>query len=193
MRSRLALAFATLLVATPATAAPAAPSGSYTFGTGTEVRYLVVHRMHQVHAKSGTLEGSVKLEAGKLALPLQLTLPLITFKSGNRNRDDNALAALDAGRFPKAILSVAHFTQGASGFAGDRWTSAGTAEGSLSVRGVAKPVKLPIQASLVGDTLTVDAAFTVKLSDHAIPAPALLFVPVKDDVAVEVHGVAKKN
>jgi polyisoprenoid-binding protein YceI len=192
MRFHLALGIATLLAATPAAAAPTAPSASYAFGAGTEVRYLVVHRMHQVHGQTGTLEGNVKLDAGKLALPLKITLPLLTFKSGNRNRDDNALAALDAGRFPKAILNVEHFTQTSGGVAGDRWTSNGTAEGTLSVRGIAKPVKLPIQASVANDTLTIDTSFIVKLSDHAIPAPALLFVPVKDEVQVEVHGVAKK-
>lgn len=182
-----------LCLGAPVLAAPVpTPAGTFAFGTGSLVKYTVTHKMHTVHGQASRLEGQVKLGAGGLVTPLRVTLALTDFRSGNRNRDANALAALDALRHPDAVLAITGYTPTSQATTGQVWNSTGTASGTLTLRGLTKPVRVPVSAAVTGDTLTLDAAFTVKLADHAIPAPALLFVPVEDAVPVQVHGVAQR-
>ena len=178
----------TLMAAAAATTA--APPVTYAFTKATDVTYHMVHPLHQVKATTHTLRGKVTVADGKLVTPLTLTLPLVSFDSGNANRDANALLALEANRFPSAKLTIDRFTERSRTVAGAATELAGDAVGTVTVHGVPKPVTIPLKARVAPDALIVDAEFVVSLSAHGIPRPSLLFKPVEDAVRVVVHGVA---
>lgn len=190
LRRAALAAFAVALTATPARAG--FPDTAYTLGAGTRVEYRLVHPLHKVVATSGKLEGRVAIQGDKLVVPLKIKLPLLTFDSGNRNRDGNALLHLEANRFPKAVLEVTRFdeqsrTPGADGGV----TVAGRAVGQIKVHGIAREVTIPLRAQASATGLTVEAEFDVSLTSHGIERPALLTVPVEDTVHVTVRAVGQ--
>lgn len=179
---------ALVLAAAPA-AAPEATT-TYAFGKQSVVTYEMVHQLHAFTGRTASLRGKVALAGGKLVTPLKLTIPVVSFDSGNRNRDANALLALDAGRFPSVALTITQFTEKGRSGSATAFEVAGDAAGSLALHGVTRSVTIPIKARVAPDALVVDAAFEVKLTDHGIARPSLLFKPVEDEVKVTVHGVA---
>lgn len=189
------LAALAALTAPAALAAPPAPAAAatttYTFGAGSVVTYDLVHRMHAVKGTSSALEGKATLAGGKLVTPLTFKVPLRTFVSGNANRDANAYQALSVLRHPAATLEVQRFAEAGRAAEGAATRIKGTAHGTLTVRGVARPAAIPLEALVAPDSLTVDAKLSVSLTAHGIPRPSLMFIPVEDHVDVTVHGVAR--
>lgn len=62
--------------------------------------------------------------------------------------------------------------------------------GELLLHGVARERALPVEVTLDEAMLTAVGTFPVRLSDHAIAAPAFLFVRMRDQVMVSVRLVA---
>lgn len=188
---RRPLVAALLLGASLGAALPAqAATVAYEVGPASEISYMVVHPMHQVHASSHALTGRLGVADGKLVLPATLRLPLLSFDSGNGSRDSNAATTLNVGRFPLTTLEVESFAESARLKEGTLTRIAGTATGKLTLHGVTRPVSIPLTATLSAATLAVDATFSVSLTDYQIPRPSLLFRPIDDDVKLTVHLVA---
>lgn len=62
--------------------------------------------------------------------------------------------------------------------------------GELTLHGVSRERALPVEVTLEDGPLTAVGSFPVRLSDHAIAAPAFLFVRMRDEVVVSVRLVA---
>lgn len=176
----------------PAWAAPApAPAATtYGFTPDTEVDYFVEHPMHHVKGVTHSLAGDVTISNDKLVTPLTIKLPLLTFNSGNGNRDNNAALILDVARFPAASVDVQKFVETGRTKENGVTKLTGTAHGNLSLHGITRPVEVPLTVVLGTNQLTVDGTLTVKLSEYKIERPSLLFTPINDDVKVAIHGVA---
>jgi polyisoprenoid-binding protein YceI len=186
MKTPLITLAALLALAAPAAAAPTA----YEFGTGSEVDYFVVHPMHHVKGVTHTVRGKVLVENDHLVTPLALEIPLVSFKSGNANRDANAYNTLGVSAFPSVKLNVTKFTETGRTVRGKAIHLTGKATGALTLHGITRTVEVPIDATIDGKSLTVDAAFSVLLTTYGIERPALLFKPVEDEVKVTVHAEA---
>ena len=174
-----------------AQAASPGPTGQFRFNEHSEVSYHLVHVLHKVRGSTRKLQGVATLNAGRLVTPLTLEVPLISFRSGNANRDNNAAATLDVGRFPKAKLTVTQFDENHRQTRVDGSINVkGIARGTWNLRGTSQASVLPIEANWTPQGLTVDTTFNLSLTAFGIPRPSLLFKPVEDDVAVTVHAVA---
>ncbi len=190
-KSLLAAVAAALFAAPAGHAAPAQLPDTFDFGSASAVSYHLVHALHQVTGVSHALRGRVTLAGDRLATPMTLRLPLVSFESGNANRDANAAATLDVGRFPAAVLEVRRFTETSrTALPGGAFAIVGEAVGQLGLHGVIRPVSVPLRARVAPEGVTVDATFEVSLTAYQIPRPSLLFKPVDDVVKVSVHGVA---
>ncbi|MEB3197411.1 MAG: YceI family protein [Candidatus Sericytochromatia bacterium] len=163
---------------------------SYAFGADSTIDYHLVHPLHRVKGVSHGLKGRIVVLKDRLQTPMTLELPLISFRSGNANRDGNAAATLEVQKFPLATLLVQRFEEKERASVGDALRVAGVAHGQLSLHGVSLPVAIPLTALARPGGVTVEAEFDVSLTAHAIPRPSLLFNPVEDNVKVVVHGVA---
>jgi polyisoprenoid-binding protein YceI len=185
---RLALAALALLTTNlPAWAAPR----TYRIQADSTISYSGKHPAHQWTGVSRSLRGTFAFDAEAPALvsPVTVSIPVRSFDSGNRNRDSNALAILDAGRHPQVSLRIDRLTaikREASGTSGSA-----VAEGLLTFHGVAKPISFPITAQLVQDRLQAQATFPVSVTAFGIERPKLLFVPIEDTVMVKVTFSAK--
>jgi polyisoprenoid-binding protein YceI len=176
-----------LAVSAPAWAAPR----SFTIQPDSVIRYSGHHPAHEWTGVSHFLRGTFRLDPDAPALdtPVTVAVPVRSFDSGNRNRDSNALATLDASRFPQVSLRIDRVT----GFRRDGNKGSATVEGTLTFHGVAKPVSFPINGQLDGNRLSATAAFPVSITAHGIQTPKLLFVPMNDVIDVTVQLNAKAD
>lgn len=61
--------------------------------------------------------------------------------------------------------------------------------GQFTLHGIPRERAIPVEVTLDGESLTAVAAFPVRLSEHAIPAPTFLFIRMRDLVKVTVRLV----
>jgi polyisoprenoid-binding protein YceI len=101
------------------------------------------------------------------------TVDVMTFNSGNSNRDSHAMEVIDAIDFPEAsFTSTSVSSRNDSVFV----------TGKLTFHGVTREVTLNSLVHWSDKTLVVQAAFTISLTSFQIERPSLLLVPVHDDL-----------
>lgn len=179
---------------TPGKVLPAEPL-RYTFGPESTVSYQVTHPIHGATGVSHRLTGMVALTPGpspELVLPLRLVVPLASFDSGNRNRDRNMLDVMRAARYPEAILVVEAVKWSEKRAEGNGTSAEGTATGTVTLKGVTRPVTLPLSGSIRDGRLEVRSRFSILLSEFGIERPSLLFRAIDDKVELEVAGLASR-
>jgi polyisoprenoid-binding protein YceI len=160
-----------------------APAGGRTYTVDpakSAVRYHVVHRFHAVDGKSSTIEGKGLVQEGGRILAM-VRVPVASFDSGERNRDEHMREALEAQRFPFVVFKgVARL--GEDVLPVSRTTTLETSmEGEVELHGVKKAVTVPITVELAPDgTGRVRGAFQVSLDAFGIERPSLFFVKIDD-------------
>lgn len=172
-----------------------ATPASYTFLTDSTVAYHVTHPMHRTNAESHQVLGAVRVEPGdtpKLVMPLYLSIPLTSFRSGNRNRDRNMLVTLNAAQYPNATILFDQVTWKSLQHQGTQYAAEGLAKGRLSLHGVTRPIEVPLKGRLSNEGLSVESHFSFRCTDFGIERPSLLFQPIDDRVAIDVTGVARR-
>ncbi|HET9870357.1 MAG TPA: YceI family protein [bacterium] len=151
--------------------------------------YLVGNStLHQYQMRAGTLLGSARVAAGDLAAglkagsagPMALVVPLKDFKSRESGLDDNADKALKADQNPQIRFDL-------KGEKFDGQTL--TAQGTLSVAGVAAPVTLSAAAVLKDGTLRLKGVQKLKMTDFKVTPPSisLLVTAITCTDQVEIH------
>ncbi|MDV6373997.1 YceI family protein [Deinococcus arenicola] len=155
------LVVALLTLASAAGAPYAAGGGSATFQ----------YRVTFVNVK-GTMTGvssSVELNADDLAATTgTVSVPLVDLKAGNSLRDSHAKGALDTGEFPNATFTLEKLT---GGTLMEGQTLATTGSGTLTVKGVGKPITAPIKATLSGGKVNVSTQFKFNPLDYGVRYP----------------------
>ena len=69
-----------------------------------------------------------------------------------------------------------------------------TAIGEFTLHGVTKPVEVPIQARLVGDTIVLVGSFDITFSDYGVSVPkAPIVLSVSDSGTVEMQILLTKQ
>jgi hypothetical protein len=71
--------------------------------------------------------------------------------------------------------------------------SKATAEGSMTIHGVTKQVKIPGLITTKGETLILEAVFPVILNDYQVEIPKLMFQNIAEEVEVTVRFEFKKT
>jgi len=126
------------------------------------------------------------------ATTASFTIKVDHFDSENTRRDSHMLEVMEAFVYPTIDWSVTKVS-GATG----AWTAGShtfTAEGPLTVHGVTKPLKVPVNVTVGDDgALTFAAGFSIALEDHGIERPTLVFVPIENDVPIKVTVSSKAN
>lgn len=153
------------------------------------VTYTVDHSMHRVIGTSRSLRGEFAWDPAVTA-PAAIRGTYIqadwaSFDSGNASRDSNLLQIVDAVHYPTLTFLLESLNRGPDGMA--------QVDGWLYVKG--KRVRLSAPASVQvreGGHLVGATRMTAKLTDFAIEPPSLLFVPVQDTFAIDVHLVATR-
>ena len=149
------------------------------------VRFLSDAPREDFQGTTDRIDGFLFLAGGGLAGPLGDGQggPLARLDTGiglrNRHMRDNYL---DTNQFPFAVFSggISSLTRADSG------EFHVTTRGILGIHGVDREREVECQAETLGQGLRVRCAFQVRLSDHDIPIPKLMFMTINEVMEVEL-------
>ena len=151
------------------------------------IRYTVVHKLHRVEGISHETEAKaiVRDDGSVLAM---VRVPVASFRSGDGNRDEHMLEALDAGKWPFVVF------KGVAGLGAAREVPPGPVaiDGEIALHGVTTPMKVPVTLTTEPDgSLRARGSLDVSLDAHGIQRPSLLFVKVDDECHIEFDLVMR--
>jgi polyisoprenoid-binding protein YceI len=161
-----------------------AAAGDATLHTLTDessITYTVVHPLHTIEATSR--EAVYHLDAdtsNKEIRSVSAGVDVMTFDSGNSNRDSHAMEVVDALTYPEASFSSDSVTE-----QGDSLT----VSGKLTFHGVTKEIVMIGTALWSAGRLDVNGSFTVTMTEFNIERPSVLMVPVHDEIDFTVKAV----
>lgn len=114
---------------------------------------------------------------------LELTVPVLSLKSGKKRLDKNMYKSLKAKTSPQIAFSLLSYEVQTSSLA-DRAEI--RASGRLSIAGVVRVLKIEGQAHFTGDTVRFTGRKALKMSDFGIKPPVMFFGALKTDDQVVV-------
>lgn len=183
-------------------AAAASPGAAETFqiepGEPNLVRFESKAPLETFDGKTRQVRGHVRFDASDLSqwIEVQVEVDLASFDTGieirNRHMRENHL---ETDKYPKAV-----FKGGKVHGASQKHIRVGETvrfeiEGVLSLHGVDKPLRAPIEMTLESvdgsKQIRVAASFQVKLSDHEIKRPRFLIMKLDEVQRLKVALVAK--
>jgi polyisoprenoid-binding protein YceI len=139
------------------------------------------------HAFAGLrIEGkSSRVSVDQDAATLTFRVPIAPIETGIELRDRHMRDALEAERFPNAVLRIAR-----SGltYPGPHRLAEGTASGELTLHGLTRPVSVKYRAEMgTGGSTKVRGTLQIDMRDFEIRYPSYLGVTVAPEVEVEVE------
>jgi polyisoprenoid-binding protein YceI len=145
------------------------------------IRYTVVHKLHRVEGISHDMEGKVVVKEDGRVLTM-VRVAVASFRSGDGNRDEHMLEAVQAGTYPFAVF------KGIALLTATREVPAApeAMEGEVEFHGIAKPAKVPVTLVAEPDgSIRVRGSFDVSLDAHSVERPSLLFVKIEDNCHID--------
>ena len=146
------------------------------------IKYSVTHKLHRVDATSAQVEGKAVVRAGGEILA-EVRAPVMSFRSGDGNRDEHMDEVMNAGSHPLVIF------KGIARLGPDGQLPSGPLrmDGQVELHGVKRPYRVELTVTPQPDgSLRVKGAFDVSLDAHGIERPSLLFVKVDDACHLDV-------
>ncbi len=135
------------------------------------IKYSLSHPLHKVDAITKEFICDVEINDAKEIQSVKVSADVMTFDSGNSNRDSHAMEVIDAFTYPEvSFISDAVSTNG-----NDLNVS-----GKLSFHGVTKPVSFSAKAQSQNGKTTVEGKITVKLEDFKVERPKLALIPTDE-------------
>jgi polyisoprenoid-binding protein YceI len=163
----------------------------YESATGTFAGFRIEEELSSIGSttavgRTGDVSGTATI-AGDTLTAATFEVDTTTFTTNATQRDSRVQSALETGQFPTATFTltqpVALGTDAASGV-----DVSVTAVGNFTLHGVTKPVEVPIQARLVGDTIVLVGSFDITFSDYGVSVPkAPIVLSVADTGTVEMQ------
>ncbi len=175
-------ALLTLLLALPLTAS--AQTVYHIVPKESTVTYAMDHPAHKWDGVSHSATGTVEIGPDGAVTAIHVEIPVLTFDSGNRNRDSHMAEVVEFYLYPKVIFDATDVTpidSVADGEADAFWRI----RGNLTFHGVTKPIETVAKVMRDGDRLRAEGAFDVKITDFDMERPSLLMVKVKDWIGLK--------
>jgi len=139
--------------------------------------------LHSFSGKTSKIRGAIRLadqeRLGDAEACIRIDAASLETGIGTRDaimRDEH----LDTHAFPTIAFDLTQVEQARRAAGGWEFT----ARGLLTLHGIAREMLLPIRASRDGQAIRLTGTVPVKMSDHGIPVPKLLFFGVEDRVLV---------
>jgi polyisoprenoid-binding protein YceI len=161
--------------------------GSLDDGTGTFVGYRVQEQLARIDAteavgRTASVTGSITVD-GTTITAATFTADLTALHSDESNRDRQlSNQALQTSQFPTATFDLTDPIDLGSA-PGEGEIIEVTATGDLTLHGVTRSVRVPLQARLQGGVITVAGSLPITFADWSIDLPQAMVV-----LSVEDHG-----
>ncbi len=169
----------------------------YESATGTFAGFRIQEELSSIGSttavgRTGDVSGTATISGDSLTAAT-FEVDTTTFKTNATQRDSRVQSALETGQFPTATFTLTQpVALGADAASGA--DVAVTAVGTFTLHGVTKPVEVPIQARLVGDTIVLVGSFDITFSDYGVSVPkAPIVLSVADTGTVEMQLLLTKQ
>jgi hypothetical protein len=142
------------------------------------ITYFVSHPLHHVEGISHGAKGKGECRDGLCGV--LVAVPVITFDSGDSNRDLHMLQVTRAGKFP--------FVSVRTSVPENRFGATLTADLEIQFAGqTTHYMQVPFQRADQGDQSRIEGTIPLKISDFKIDPPMLLALPIKDSVPITIN------
>lgn len=118
------------------------------------------------------------MEESVTSLRGEVFFHVLDFVSDKQSRDENMHKAMEHKKYEKVVFTLHKLTQEEEKY---------DAIGVLALHGVQKQVTIPVTIEQKDEQLTLNATFSIKMSEYGITPPALLFLTVRDEVDIRVN------
>ena len=136
------------------------------------ITYKMVHPLHEIEATSKEADLEVEVDPSKKEIEgVSARVDVMTFDSGNSNRDSHAMEVIDAMTYPEVTFASSSIQP-----AGDSLK----VTGKLTFHGVTQDVVCMVLPQWKSDKLEVHGGFVLSLTAFKIERPSLLLIPVED-------------
>ncbi|HTY37245.1 MAG TPA: YceI family protein [Bacteroidota bacterium] len=136
------------------------------------ITYRINHTLHHIEATSKDGWFRVDIDPDKKEIKsVSAEVDVMTFDSGNSNRDSHAMEVIESIKYPDVTFVSSSVTQNADSI---------FVHGKLTFHGVTNDIVMSGVATWAEHKLSVDGAFELSLTAFKVERPALLMVPVDD-------------
>jgi len=111
-----------------------------------------------------------------------LSFPIIDFKSSERDRDEHMQEMFAMKTYPNITLQINKVRAKNKHY---------MIEGVLNMHGIEKPIDINSSIVQNGDSVAINANFSVNVSDYGMEPPSLLFFTVRDRVDINASITLK--
>ena len=125
----------------------------------------------------------------------EVTVQAASLKTGVDGRDDGLRERLDIGQHPELVFKIERFVPGGNGIDVAKQTASGELLGTMTIRGQARSVRMPLQIEVDPQKrVVVRGQLPLKLSDYGVPVPSQLgVINMQDEVVVWVALRARQQ
>ncbi|MFN3560432.1 MAG: YceI family protein [Chloroherpetonaceae bacterium] len=135
------------------------------------IKYSLSHPLHKIDATTKEFLCDIEINDAKEIQSVKVSADVMTFDSGNSNRDSHAMEVIDAFTYPEVSFISDSITTNANEL---------SVSGKLSFHGVTKPISFSAKAQSQNGKTTVEGNITVKLEDFKVERPKLALIPTDE-------------
>ena len=136
------------------------------------ITYRIVHPLHEIEATSKDATYQLQADPSKKEIvSVSAAVDVMTFDSGNSNRDSHAMEVIDAISFPDVSFVSSSVTE-----TGDSLR----VTGKLTFHGITQDIVAMAASKWSPDKVQVNGSFVLSLTAFKIERPSLLMIPVED-------------
>jgi polyisoprenoid-binding protein YceI len=165
-------------------------NGAYTVAPKTStVTYTIVHKLHSVEGRSSDIEGKAVVRDDG-TVQAMVRVPVASFRSGDGNRDEHMLEAVEGGKFPYVTF------KGVASLGPEKTLPSGALpmQGEIEFHGVTHPVTVPLSLEVQPDgSLHGHGGFDVSLDAYGVERPSLLFMKIDDSCHIDLDLVLRES
>jgi polyisoprenoid-binding protein YceI len=145
------------------------------------ITYRINHTLHHIEATSKDGWFRVELDPAKKEIKsVTAQVDVMTFDSGNSNRDSHAMEVVESIKYPDVTFASTSVTQNGDSL---------SVTGKLTFHGVTKDIVMTGAAKWSENKLEVQGSFELSITAFKIERPALLMIPVDDALRFSLHAM----
>jgi len=165
---------------------PAAIISIHSKKDGSTIEYTLVHPLHTVHGISKDVNCDVKYDSATGTIKsVSVNADVLSFDSGNSNRDSHMGEVVDAIDYPEVD------------FQGDsiQYLNNDTLNviGKLTFHNVTKIIPVKVSEKFDSNDTIFNGKFFISLTEFKIKRPSLLLMPVEDKLTLQFNIVIPKD
>ena len=147
------------------------------------ISYTGSHPFHDWQGTTSQIEIITDCDVSSSDCGATISAPIISFISGNDNRDSNMLFYADVFSFPIVKISFSHLNISTLLYREETFNF----NGEIDFHGFKVMKEIPLFIIKEKNTIFIRSDFSIKLDLFEIERPSLLMVPIKNEIKIDVN------